>query len=101
MTDLTSTRPDQRPIPNDPGALHAGIEDTRARLGETVDELGHRLDVRTRLKDAAQGTAHRVSDAGHRVGEITRRRPVMLAGGGVALAAAAGTSVLAWRRWRR
>jgi hypothetical protein len=86
MTE-TTTPPDQQRVPNDRDALNADIEDARTRLGDTVDEIGHRLDVRTRLKGATQ----RLSTAG-------RERSVMIGGAGLVAVAVVGIMVLARRR---
>jgi ElaB/YqjD/DUF883 family membrane-anchored ribosome-binding protein len=36
----------------DPGEIRREIEETRARLGDTVEALGYKADVRARVKDA-------------------------------------------------
>ena len=36
----------------DPQAIRREIEDTRERMGETVDALGYKADVKTRTKEA-------------------------------------------------
>jgi hypothetical protein len=89
MTD-TTTHPDRQRVPEDPAALRADIDDARKRLGETVDEIGHRLDVRSQLNGAV-----------HRIGAVGRHRPVKIGGAALAAAAVAGVAVLAWRRWSR
>lgn len=40
--------------------IQAHIEETRRELGETVDALGAKLDVKTRAKDQATATKQRV-----------------------------------------
>ncbi|HYJ67916.1 MAG TPA: DUF3618 domain-containing protein [Nocardioidaceae bacterium] len=90
MTETTTH--DRQGVPNDPSSLYADVEDARTRLGHTVDEIGHRLDVPARLKGAAQGVGHRIS-------ETSRRRPAIIGGAGLAAAAAVGIAALAWRRW--
>jgi hypothetical protein len=92
MMTETTTHHDRQRVPNDASALYDDIEEARTRLGDTVDEIGHRLDLRARLKSATQGVGHRVSDT-------SRRRPVIIGGAGIAAAAIAGLAVLAWRRW--
>jgi len=37
----------------DPATIQAEIEATRARLGQTVDEIGARLDVRAHAREKA------------------------------------------------
>jgi len=83
MTE-TTTPTDQRRVPKDREALYADIEDARTRLGDTVDEIGQRLDVRTRLKGATQ-----------RVG---RKRSVLIGGAGLVAVAVVGLVVLSRRR---
>jgi Protein of unknown function (DUF3618) len=101
MTDTTTTRTARPDVPDDPAAIHADIEDAREKLSGTVDEIRYRLDVKSRAKDVAHDAGSRMRRAGHRATEIGRRRSVRWAGGGVAIAAAAGASVLVWRRWER
>ncbi len=36
----------------DPGEIREEIEDTRARMGETVEAIGYKTDVKTRAKDS-------------------------------------------------
>jgi hypothetical protein len=36
----------------DPGTIRQDIEDTRASMGDTVEALGYKADVKTRAKDA-------------------------------------------------
>jgi Protein of unknown function (DUF3618) len=101
MTNLTTTRNEQPTVADDPAALRADIEDARGRLGDTVDEIKSRLDLKSRAKESAHLARSRMSHAGHRAtGAIGRRKTVLLAGGGVALAAIGG-SLLAWRRRAR
>jgi Protein of unknown function (DUF3618) len=88
MTE-TTTHPDRQRMPNDPSALQADIDDARERLGETVDEMGSRLDVRARLNGVAQ-----------RISAAARDRSGMLGGAGLAAVAVAGIAILAWRRRR-
>jgi hypothetical protein len=59
--------------------LEAEIEELRADLGETVEALSHKLDVKARIKQRAQRTS-----------------PVVPVVAGVALAAT--VAVLVWRR---
>ncbi len=81
------TTPDQNgsPVPTDREAIEADIEATRADLGETVDALSRKLDVKSRVRTKAADTTSRV-----------RREPVVpaavLAGALLALA------LVVWRR---
>ncbi len=75
------------------------IEQTRERLGETVDELAARADVTARARARAAEMKARAADLSGqmRQSETMRRRwPVAVAAGGVV----AG-SALIWRRRRR
>ena len=67
------------------------IEQTRMRLGETVDELASRADVKARARDKAAELSGRVRQS--RL--MQRRWPLVLAAGVLV----AGSAVL-WRRRR-
>jgi hypothetical protein len=78
------------------------IQQTRERLGETVDELASRADVKARARDKAaditaraQGKATELSGRVRRSQVVQRRWPLAVAAGVVV----AGT--VAVRRWRR
>ena len=71
--------------------LHQEIEQTRQRLGETVDELAAKADVKARARAKATEVSGRV----RRSQLVQRRWPVALAAG-ILIAG----SVAAWR-WRR
>jgi hypothetical protein len=82
------------PGANDPEAIKADIEATRAQLGRTVDELSHRLDVPARAKEGA----YRARDTAV---ETYRENPPVALGAALALAlAAAVAGLLIWRRKR-
>jgi hypothetical protein len=59
----------------DPSEIREEIEDTRARMGDTVEALGHKTDVKTRTKEKVSGTAEtvksKVGGAGSRLNEAT------------------------------
>jgi Protein of unknown function (DUF3618) len=73
----------------DPDAIRDEIADTRNRMGETIDALGHKADVRSRAKDS-------VSD---KVGTVKERlamaqeNPLGLAAGAVAVGFLVGLAV--------
>ena len=78
------------------------IEQTRQRLGETVDELAAKADIKARAqataaeaKERVQATAADVSGRVRRSELLQRRWPVALAAGVLIVA-----SVAIWR-WRR
>ena len=99
--------PDGKP---DLDALRAEIRLTRAQLGETVEALAAKADVKARVKESAEQTAERVKESAtqaagrvrestgqavdrvrgslHDAGYSARRRPVpwlAIAGGAAAL----------------
>jgi hypothetical protein len=93
----------------DPAAIRADIERTRAELGDTVEALAAKTDVKARAQDAAHAakervqdgvaeTAHAVADEARQVRQVIARRP----GPAVAVAglAAAVTALLVMLRQR-
>jgi len=62
-------------VPADPDALRAEIEQTRAELGETVQDLAAKADVKARAKhalgDAKDRAQDRLSDVTQQVAEST------------------------------
>ena len=78
------------------------IQQTRERLGETVDELASRADVKARARDKAaditaraQGKATELSGRVRRSQVVQRRWPLAVAAGVVVV------DTVAVRRWRR
>jgi gas vesicle protein len=64
----------------DPSEIREEIEETRARMGETVEAIGYKTDVKTRVKDsvsekkdAVVGTVSEKKDAV--VGTVRERTP--------------------------
>lgn len=95
----------------EPSQIREEIEETRAEMGDTVDALAYKTDVKTRVKESisdkrerlisqVQGTTHKVGDAtpdGHQVKEgaqqavgIAQENPLGLAIGGLAAGFLAG-----------
>jgi gas vesicle protein len=95
----------------DPNAIRQEIEDTRNRMGETVDALGYKADVPARakesisdtfqgVKDKFSGTGAQVADAapsgddvkqaGRRAVGVAQQNPLGLAIGAAALGFLAG-----------
>ena len=75
------------------------IERTRARLGETVDELAAKADVKARARAKATEMKARATEVSGRVRQsqaMQRRWPAAVAAG----ALVAGAAVLIWRRRR-
>ena len=78
--------------PPDPAGIEAEIAAARERLGRTVDELSHRLDVPARARE----TASQVRDTA--VGTYRENPPAVL-GAGTALVGLV-VAVIIWRRKR-
>jgi ElaB/YqjD/DUF883 family membrane-anchored ribosome-binding protein len=59
----------------DPDAIRDEVEQTRERMGETIDALGHKADVKTRTKENIGGKVDSVKErlgmSGGKVGEMT------------------------------
>jgi ElaB/YqjD/DUF883 family membrane-anchored ribosome-binding protein len=66
----------------DPNAIRADIERTRADMGDTVDALGYKADVKSRAKDRISDTA-----------SVAQENPLGLAIGGIAVGFLAGILV--------
>jgi hypothetical protein len=49
-------------IPTDPSVLRAEIAQTRAELGDTVEALAAKIDVKARMEDAARDAKQRVRE---------------------------------------
>jgi hypothetical protein len=77
---------------SDPAVIQAEIEATRARLGQTVDQLGARLDVRAHAREKA-------FVARDTVVETYRESPPVVVGGALVLAGLVAGLVV-WRRKR-
>ena len=69
MDDIAGARPAP---PDDLQALNAEIERTRAELGETVEALAARADVKARAQDKANQIAGRAQDKANEIaGRLT------------------------------
>ena len=59
----------------DPSEIREEIEQTRGDMGDTVEALGHKADVKTRVKesvaDKRDQVMERITGAGSRVGDAT------------------------------
>ena len=80
-------------VTDDPEALRAQIERTRTELGETIEALAAKADVRARTREKLAGMSAR---ARHRAADA---RGLALWGAGVVGALAA--ALVVWRRARR
>ena len=84
----------------DPNAIRADIERTRAEMGDTVEALGYKADVKSRARDRITDTKDRitgkVSDVTpdgrqvKRAAGVAQENPLGLALGGVAVGFIAG-----------
>jgi ElaB/YqjD/DUF883 family membrane-anchored ribosome-binding protein len=84
----------------DPNAIRADIERTRAEMGDTVDAIGYKADVKSRAKDRIGETKDRltgkVSDVTpdgqqvKRAAGVAQENPLGLAIGGIAVGFLAG-----------
>ena len=101
----------------DPDQIRSEIEATRERMGETVEALGHKADVPTRVKEnladkrdrlkaQMSGTGAKISDStpdvdvtgnAKKAAGIAQENPLGLALGGVALGFLAGLAMPATR----
>ena len=98
----------------EPSQIREEIEETRAEMGDTVDALAYKTDVKTRVKesiadkrdrliDQVQGTTHRVGDAtpdpeqvkegARQAVGIAQENPLGLALGGLAAGFLAGMAL--------
>ena len=76
----------------DPNLIRADIERTRAEMGDTVDALGYKTDVKSRAKERI----NRMTPDGRqvkRVASSAQENPLGLAIGGIAVGFLAGLAV--------
>lgn len=81
--------------------IQTDIEETRKELGDTVEALTAKMDVKQRTKDKAADTKEAVLDKAHAVQHATidnGRAKVTLP---VAAVVVAGAATLIWILWRR
>jgi hypothetical protein len=91
----------------DPDAIRAEVEQTRERMGDTVDALAYKADVKTRAKESATGriddikakvsgatpSGGDVKQGARRAAGVAQENPIGLALGAVALGFVAGMLV--------
>ena len=100
MSQPESARPEPGPAA-DINEIQTDIEQTRKELGETVEALTAKMDVKARTKEKATETKERVVDKAHAVQHATiddGRAKVTVP---VAVAVVAGTVALVWFLRRR
>jgi Protein of unknown function (DUF3618) len=76
----------------DPNAIRADIERTRADMGDTVDALGYKADVKSRAKEKVARVTPDRGDV-QRAKGVAQENPLGLAIGGVAVGFLAGMLV--------
>ena len=87
----------------DPVAIREEIEETRSRLGDTVEALGYKTDVKSRAQDTVVELRHKAQTSfatlglGARTQLGERRVQIGLAAGAVTLAAGTVGAILAGR----
>jgi hypothetical protein len=63
MTEPRTPAPEDTSPPSDPDALREEIEETRAELGNTVEALAHKLDVKAQAKEAVSDAKTQAKEA--------------------------------------
>jgi hypothetical protein len=82
----------------DPDLIRADIAQTRAELGDSVEALAAKADVKARAKREAEEIKIRAKETAGQVGRTIRRRPAPVAAALAAVAAAIGAVVLLRKR---
>ena len=100
MTEPERIRPEPGP---DAGIdeLQTDIDQTRKELGETVEALTAKMDVKQRTKDKAAETKEAVLDKAHAVQHATIDDGRAKLTVPVAAVVVVGTAALVWFLWRR
>jgi hypothetical protein len=90
-----------RPVPSDPEELRRDIAETRERLGDTVEALTHKMDVkaqaRERMAAGRESARESADEARARVARLYEARPSVVLGA----ACAAVCGLIAWLIVRR
>jgi hypothetical protein len=81
--------------------LRTDIDQTPKELGETVEALTAKMDVKERTKEKAAETKDRVVDKAHAVQHAAIDEGRAKVTVPIAAVVVAGTAVLAWLLWRR
>src|SRR3954467_3154550 len=84
----------------DPDAIRAQIEDTRGQMGDTIEAIGYKTDVKSRARDKVSRVMGKASDATPSTGDVkegaqkaagvAQENPLGLAVGAVAAGFIAG-----------
>ena len=54
----------------DPSAIREEIEETRAQMGDTVEAIGYKTDVKSRARDKVTGVRERITGATPSTGDV-------------------------------
>ena len=81
----------------DPSEIRQDIEQTRAEMGDTVEALSYKTDVKARAKDAISDRVDSVKSRVDRAGGVAQENPLGLALGAVAVGFVAGLAIPATR----
>jgi len=57
-------------VGQDPSAIREEIEQTRAGMGDTVEAIGYKTDVKSRARDKVHGARERITGATPSTGEV-------------------------------
>src|SRR5919205_2739956 len=80
----------------DPDAIRAQIEQTRTEMGDTIEAIGYKTDVKSRARDKVRGVMGRANDATpgsedvKKAAGVAQENPLGLAIGAVAAGFVAG-----------
>ncbi|HEX6024714.1 MAG TPA: DUF3618 domain-containing protein [Solirubrobacter sp.] len=74
----------------DPDRIRREIEQTRAEMGDTVDALGYKTDVKSRAKESIQGKTQTVVGGAKSAKSVAQENPLGLAVGAIAVGFLAG-----------
>jgi hypothetical protein len=77
----------------DPDAIRDEIVDTRKRMGETIDALGHKADVKSRAKEQVSDKVDTVKQQVRGVAGVAQENPLGLAVGAVAAGFLVGLAI--------
>jgi hypothetical protein len=82
--------------PDDPVELRRDIEETREELGDTVEALAQKADIKARVSEKVEERKAALRERKAQVAHTTQERPIPAIG--VALATGL---LLGWLLWRR
>jgi ElaB/YqjD/DUF883 family membrane-anchored ribosome-binding protein len=57
-------------VGQDPSAIREEIEETRAQMGDTVEAIGYKTDVKSRARDKVTGVRERITGATPSTGDV-------------------------------